>query len=121
MLRQQPRSPWMTSERIGNASLVKLTTTSVLDEQVVQAIGRHLFDIADQFDPCLMVLDFQPVERVTSTLVGKLIALNKKIQSSGGKLILCGVSQKLLEVFEILRLSSLFKICADEQEALMAF
>jgi anti-sigma B factor antagonist len=122
MMRLQPRSQqWMTAEQIGDVTVVKLITPSVLDEQVVQAFGRQLFDLADRSERCRLVIDFGPVERVTSTLFGKLIALHKKIQADGGRLVLCSIKPKLFEIFEILRLHSLFSICADEQEALQSF
>jgi anti-sigma B factor antagonist len=121
MMRLQPRSPWMTAEQIGDVTVVKMTTPSILDEQVVQAIGRQLFDLAERAERCRLVIDFGPVERVTSILIGKLIALHKKIQGEGGRLVLCSIKPKLFEIFEILHLHSLFNICANEEEALQSF
>ena len=45
----------------------------------------------------------------------------KKVQSTGGKLVMCKIAKEILEVFEITKLDKLFKIYPDEQAALQAF
>ena len=52
---------------------------------------------------------------------GKLIALHKKLQAVGGRLILCNIDAEIFEVFEITRLDKFFNIQKEEQTALQAF
>ena len=50
-----------------------------------------------------------------------LIALHKKLQAVGGRLILCNIDPEIYEVFEITRLDKFFNIQKEEQAALQAF
>jgi anti-sigma B factor antagonist len=58
---------------------------------------------------------------MSSAALGKLITLNKKVQTAGGRLVLCNIRQEIREVFEITKLDKLFVIKRDEQEALQVF
>ena len=53
--------------------------------------------------------------------LGKFITLNKKVNTSGGKLVLCNIDPQIYEVFQITKLDKLFKIEKDEQVGLQAF
>ena len=58
---------------------------------------------------------------LSSAALGKLITLNRKLQSAGGKLVLCNIDPQIYEVFEITKLNKLFNIQKEEQAALQAF
>jgi stage II sporulation protein AA (anti-sigma F factor antagonist) len=64
------------------------------------------------------VLNFSCVERISTEMLGKLVALQKKVQDRGGRLALCQVNPKLQEIFKIFKLPQLLTIYDDEQEAL---
>ncbi|MFQ3651178.1 MAG: STAS domain-containing protein, partial [Gemmataceae bacterium] len=66
-------------------------------------------------------LNFRNVKYLSSAALGKLIALNKKVKSAGGSLVLSNINPEIIEVFEITKLDKMFKIKKDEQEALQSF
>ncbi len=108
-------------EHIGDVTVVNFVDRKILDEQNIQTIGDQLFSLVDEEGWRKILLNFSNVEYLSSAALGKLITLNKKLQTAGGKLILCNIDPQIYEVFEITKLDRFFKIMKEEQEALQAF
>ena len=117
----QPRRRRLDLEEIGDVTVVSFVDKKILDEQNIQIIGEQLFDLVDNQAKKKILLNFGNVEFLSSAALGKLITLNKKVQTSGGKLSMCKIAREILEVFEITKLDKLFKIYKDEQAALQSF
>src|ERR1700756_3944579 len=117
----QPRRRRLEVEDIGDVTVVNFVDRKILDEQNIQIIGEQLFSLVDEVGRRKLLLNFGNVEYLSSAALGKLITLNKKVQSAGGRLILCNIDPQIREVFEITRLDKLFVIKNDEQEALQVF
>jgi anti-sigma B factor antagonist len=108
-------------EHIGDVTVVNFVDRKILDEQNIQIIGEQLFSLVDEEGWRKILLNFSNVEYLSSAALGKLITLNKKLQTAGGKLILCNIDAQIYEVFEITKLDRFFKIMKEEQAALQAF
>jgi anti-sigma B factor antagonist len=117
----QPRRGRLEVEDIGDVTVVKFTDRKILDEQNIQIIGEQLYSLVDEAGRRKLLLNFGNVEYLSSAALGKLITLNKKVQTSGGRLALCAISPEIFEVFEITGLKRLFNIYEDEQEGLQSF
>jgi anti-sigma B factor antagonist len=103
--------------------------------RVVRFHDHHLFDertvrdVADQIaaalpndgSPIRLVIDFAGVDLVSSSLLSKLILLQRRIDASGGKLRLCEMSPVIQSVFRTSNLDRLFVIERDQTAALAAF
>jgi hypothetical protein len=57
-----------------------------------------------------LALDLANIAFIGSTLLGKLIALDARLKSNGGRLELCHVNPEIREVFKVTRLDRLFVI-----------
>jgi anti-sigma B factor antagonist len=117
----QPRRRRLELEEVGDVTVVNFVDKKILDEQNIQIIGEQLFDLVDNQQKRKILLNFGNVEFLSSAALGKLITMNKKVQTSGGKLVMCNIARSIMEVFEITKLDKLFKIFPDEQSALQAF
>jgi anti-sigma B factor antagonist len=117
----QPRRRRLEVEDIGDVTVVNFTDKKILDEQNIQVIGEQLFSLVDELGRKKILLNFSNVEYLSSAALGKFITLNKKVNGSGGKLILCTIDPTIYEVFEITKLNKVFNIQKDEQTALQAF
>src|ERR1700684_497663 len=98
----QSRRRRLEVEDIGDVLVVNFVDKKILDEQNIQIIGEQLFGLVDQNNKIL--LNFGDVEYLSSAALGKLIALNKKVKASDGRLILCNIDPNIYEVFELTRL-----------------
>ncbi|MCX7929657.1 MAG: STAS domain-containing protein [Chlorobi bacterium] len=65
-----------------------------------------------------IVLDMSNVTYLNSTALGVLIAAHSSITKQGGKILLCGLSQSLENIFVITKLSMVFDIHRDRKSAL---
>ncbi len=108
-------------EEIGDVTVVTFIDRKILDEQNIQIIGEQLFSLVDDDQRRKILLNFGNVEYLSGNALGKLLTLNKKLQTAQGKLILCNIDPQIHEVFEITKTDKFFKIMKGEQQALQAF
>lgn len=108
-------------EEVNDVTVAKFTDKKILDEGNIQLIGNQLFSLVDEDRRGKIVLDFANVEYLSSAALGKLITMDKKVKSIGGKLRLCNIRSDILEVFKITRLDKLFTIRDNQEKALESF
>ena len=112
------RQDWLEIEQIGQAIVATFTAPHLLEEEKIHAIGRQLHRLSQEAGHESIVLNFSPVERLSSEMFGKLLTFNRQVQARGGRLALCSLRPELYQMFRLLRLSPVFTIYADQQEAL---
>ena len=96
-------------EQIGGVKIITFTTGQVRD--VENVIATELDGLTDALGECHVLLDFTNVEFITSVELGTLINLHKKMKASGGRLTLFNLSPQVFEVFTVLRLDTVMRIC----------
>lgn len=67
------------------------------------------------------IIDMVEVEYLASAGLRVLLMLAKKLKSTDGQLIICGMNEHVLEVFNVAGFSGFFTIKANKDEALSAF
>ncbi len=117
----EPRKRRLEVEEVGDVTVVNFVDKKILDEQNIAIIGEQLFELVDTENRKKILLNFSNVDYLSSAALGKLITLNKKANTAGGKLILCNIKPEIKEVFEITKLDKFFKIKDDEQSGLQSF
>jgi anti-sigma B factor antagonist len=121
-MNQQPgRRRRVEVQMDGDVAIVNFVDKKILDDQNIQNIGDDLFKLVDEQGHRKILLNFSNVEFLSSAALGKLITMNRKVQAVKGKLVLCGISKSIREVFEITKLDKLFVIRDKEPEALQEF
>ncbi len=111
----------LEAEQIGKVTLVTFSDPELLEESSIQAIGGQLLTLVDTFDCRHLVLNLEAVKKLSTMMLGHLVAVHKRVQQVGGRVALCGIKPDLHEILEILKLSQLFAIYGEEQEALQTF
>jgi len=101
----------------GDVTVVELADKKILDEKMIAEIGEALYALVAQAPTPKMVLDFAKVAHMSSSALGMLITLHKRVREKGGHLRLCNISPAIYEVFVITRLNEVFHICASRDEA----
>ena len=106
----------------GDVLAVYFKPDSILDQQVIDRIGLEFDRVALEAASCRKILlNFQHVKFMSSSMIGKLLVLNKRCTADKIKLKLSNVSPSLIEVFKITKLNKVFDIQSDEATALAAF
>ena len=102
----------------GNATVVELADRKILDEVSISEIGDQLNALVAESDNPKLVLDFSSVSHMSSSALGMLITLHKRIREKNGQLWLCNIQPVIYEVFVITRLNEIFQISPSRKEAL---
>ena len=98
--------------------VVNFLNRKILDESNIVELSNELFDLVDKNKGIKLCLNFGNVQYLSSTVLGKLITLNTRVNEDNGKLVLCAIRPQILEVFKITKLTKLFDIVDDEATAL---
>jgi anti-sigma B factor antagonist len=106
---------------VGDATVVRFKgDKTTLHEEDVQIVRGQLLSLAEQKGRKDFILDFSNVQFVGHEALGMLIALNRRISETHGRLRLCSLSPDIHEVFVLTGLDALFDIHEDVDEALKA-
>ncbi len=111
-------SPRLSVTKDDDVTIVVLTDRKILDEVNIMQIGEQLSALAVGAGKPRMVLDFGNVAHMSSSALGVLITLNKRVRERKGELRLCNIQPAIYEIFVITRLNEIFQICPTRQEAI---
>lgn len=114
-------APSLLIHTMKDVTVVNFAASSILDTAQIESIAAELYKLVDQMDRRKLLLDFSKVQFLASSAVGVLIQLHKKSRAIGGTLVICSMRKELMKVFEIMKLTSMFKFVANESEALAIY
>ena len=103
--------------QIQGVTLVSFRAASILDGAVVEAMAGELYALVDQQAQRKLILDFTRVQFLSSSMLGALIALQKKSKAIKGRVIIVGLRPQLQKIFKIMKLDKILEFADDEQEA----
>lgn len=111
-----PRVEVVESE---GARVVTFKDRMVFDDRTVREVGEQIgASLPNDGSPLRVVLDFTGVDLISSSLLGKLILLQRRIDTTGGRLRLCELSPTVQGVFRTSNLDRLFAIDRDRAASL---
>ena len=116
MLESKPR---ILLTRQGDVAVIELVDRKILDEVTILEIGDQLNALVAETDTPCMVLDFINVAHLSSSALGMLIVLHKRVREKNGQLRLCNIQPTIHEIFVITRLSEIFDIAESRTAALV--
>jgi anti-sigma B factor antagonist len=110
--------PRITVEYVDTATIITFEDEKILEEVDIQAIQESIWKVLEQAEGINLILDFCNVKFLSSAVLGLLIRISKKVYAGGGQLRLCNINPKIYEIFKITRLTKIFDIYNDTDEAL---
>jgi anti-sigma B factor antagonist len=93
----------------------------ILDEVQLEQLAKDVLTQLDKSTEERVILDFQKVQFMSSSMLGKLVMINKKCKEFKVKLKLSAIDPEIFKVFKITKLDKLFDIEPDETAARKAF
>lgn len=106
---------------VGDVTVVRFVDRRILDATNIEELGDELFALVEDQNCQKLLINFSDVEFLSSAALNKLIILDKKVKTNGGKLALSDLRPEINEVFAITRLDQLFRIEPDEKTAVGSF
>ena len=102
----------------GDVIVATMLDKKILDEISISRISDKLNELANSQDTPHLVLDFENVANMSSSALGMIITLHKRVRDRGGKLQLCNIQPAIYEIFVITRLNEIFSVSASRSEAI---
>jgi anti-anti-sigma factor len=101
--------------------VVQFLDPELSDELRIREIGEELIGLIGSSDSKQLLLDFDGVSFMSSSMLGQLAMLSKRCMHDEISLKMCNVAETMREVLRIVRLDTLAQILPDEEEAFAAF
>ena len=108
-------------EEIGDVAVVRFLDSRVTNPMEIEELGRQLYQVLEFKNCSKLVIDFSPVEFLSSATIGKLISLNRKVKVCKAALRLCNLQPEIRRVFHLCNLERVFTICEDLAAAIASF
>jgi anti-sigma B factor antagonist len=107
---------------VDSVKVVRFNDRQLFDERTVREVAEQVaINLPSDGTPIRLILDFSDVSLISSTLLSKLILIQRRVDASRGKLRLCELSPVLQQVFRTSNLDRLFTIDRDQRTSLEAF
>jgi anti-sigma B factor antagonist len=116
---EQALSRWFTVEQVGAVTVVRFAHASILADEAVDEVRRHLFELVGQ-GRRLFVLSFGQVTGLASRALGVIVGLHNKLSAAGGRLVLCDITPFLSQFFETAHLPGLLCLRGGVDEAVQS-
>jgi anti-sigma B factor antagonist len=112
---------YLTIEERDDVVRVRFTDQHLTDEANIEEISRELFSIVDQFGKRKIILDLEGMKLITSSVLGKMITLHRRLHRLDGKLVICNAEDYVSEILKTSRLFDYFNVVADPAVAYNSF
>lgn len=112
-------NPNLSLDFRGSVVIATLTDEKILNENQLLGLEGSFLPLIEQTNGIQLVINFQNVKFLTSSVLGLLIRISKKVYEKEGTLRLCAITPQILDVFRITRLDKIFEIHTDIDDALI--
>ncbi|MBM4029245.1 MAG: STAS domain-containing protein [Planctomycetes bacterium] len=99
-----------------DVTLVTFEEENILEEQQIRRLEKALLPVVRANDQKRFVLNFQNVRFMSSSFLGLLVKVHKRVVELGGHLQLVSLDPKIHKVFEITHLVKVFDIVPPGQQ-----
>jgi anti-anti-sigma factor len=86
--------------------VVTLSERQLQGDALAEKLKQELLAVIAETKPDKMVLSFEEVQYIASAAFRPLLSLNRRFQQSNARLMLCGLTPSVRDVFQQLRLIS---------------
>jgi len=101
-----------------SVNVVEMTLPEYIDSTEFDRLNEALLGLFDGKRPKGWVVDLTAVDYMGSAMLGMMVNFRQRVQSAKGRLVLCGVSPRLLEIIRTCCMDRLFPIAKTRAEAI---
>lgn len=102
---------------VDRLTIAKLRVRAI-EETEIQGLNKEFGEVVEQVGAGTLVVDLGAVGFLTSSAIGVLIAMLKRVRAHGGQMKLCGLHPEIRELFAITQIDRVFDIHASVDEVL---
>jgi anti-sigma B factor antagonist len=117
-----PTSTRIDVRDVDGVKVIRFHERQLFDERTVREVSEQIAAVLpNDGTPIKVVIDFTDVALISSSMLSKLILLQRRVDASHGKMRLCEMSPVVQSVFRTSNLDRLFTIDRDQRASLSTF
>jgi anti-anti-sigma factor len=93
-----------------NETFITFNDRELLDEAVIKQLDQEIMGLVSEENLKNFLLDFSNVDFMSSSFLGLLVKLHKRVTEKKGQLKLCNIDKKIKKVFKITQLDKILNI-----------
>lgn len=101
-----------------SVNVIELTLPEMIDAMEFDHLNESLQSILNGKASQAWLLDLSSVNYLGSATLGLIVNIRQQVKAAGGKLVLCGMSPRLKEIFHACSMERLFTITKNRGEAI---
>jgi anti-sigma B factor antagonist len=109
--------PQIISQFMGKGLVITIMAAELLEDAEIVAVEKAITQLVEQAVATNFVLNFENVKFLSSAVLRSLVKVNAAVKQREGKLRLCCIDAKIMEVFKITRLDKVFDIRRNVDDA----
>jgi anti-anti-sigma factor len=120
----QPQGPILESDLDRGVLVLSVTRKSIEGDEVAEVLRRELLEVVERTGARQVVIDLSRASYVSSIAFWPLLALRKRLLAQGGRLLICGLTPEVADVFETTKMATSagspdapFEVVADRAAA----
>jgi anti-sigma B factor antagonist len=106
---------------VSGVAIISFTTPYLQAEDLIEKVGSELFDLVEKHECTKVLLTFDGVRLVSSSMLARVLKLHKTLAKNKGRLRLSGLSPALREVLRASQIDRLLEVFNDDNAALAKF
>ncbi len=117
-----PPTQYLTVKEIDGVAVITFLEAASMDEgDKIEGMAKELFGLIDTKKYKKVLLNLYNAGYISSTMLGHLVRLQRKMQDVKGKVRLCCLRPPVMDAFKVSQFDRLFEIFTDEPAALKKF
>ena len=105
-----PRKNIIFVEHTPEVTTISLLDTQILEQKEIQDLEEAIMEVVQQSKRQLLVLNFGNIRFLSSSMLGLLVKLQKRLTEEKRRLELHNIKPDIMKVFKITKLDKLFVI-----------
>lgn len=103
---------------VGQYAVVVLLDKDILETQQITSLEEAMLPLVKDKANLNLIIDFGNVRFLSSSVLGLLIRICKRVREQSGTLKLCNIDPKIASIFKITRLDKVFDIYETVDKAM---
>ncbi len=109
-------------DQSGDVTELRLADPALFDIPRYEELRNELVSFVEQQRPSRLIVDFSAVGYCSTAVIAAVLMAKKRLDSVGGRMKLCGMSDAVRETFQMLKLEgAIFDIHTTKADAVDAF
>lgn len=112
------RGRMISGEAVQGTVVVRFTVAQIIEARQAERVSDEIKSAMTQARARRLVIDFEGVTHMTSTMLGKLMQIRKAVLERQGEVRLCNLNEELTRLFKISGFRKLFDVHKSLEAAL---